>query len=602
MALFKNKDDKKEKGLLDSAKKFARQGDSTRALKELQKAIELNPDYKEAYWAIGFLYSDLNKTDDAIKIFKQVIQIDKNSPEAWNNLGLILARCERYNEAIKTFEEAILIDPQNASFHNNLGNVYFSQGKYVEAMQSFQTAIKLDPTYAESYHRLGINKNSIDNNIEVSLKNLEEAAKTGKNKAKNSYDMGTLYAKQDILDKAIRSFQEAIKMDPRFTSAYIALGFAYEKNGDLQNALDTFGLVVSLNPLSAKVHNTMGLLYDKLNLYKQAINEYRKAIELEPNYTNTHFVLGQVYENKGNVEKAVAEYEKFMRIHETGPMVAEAAMRIAQMKNISLQEVDDILDIKKQDFLETDTPPASFSTPEDPSTASEPETPHPLEAAGVKFTNPREYLKQVLAKAKAAKLSKSEATNSAPEPEKQTTPAAQTLKPPVSPKTPPSDMNMVSASTNLNLPISEPKIKATPPTPSPFSEEPPTPTPSSLAQIETHPSIPENKIKTPSPSITHPPSQETSNSTFDFEHPILASALDGFVLDDHELLNTIDKLDSDNLESQATILEAFETLGHSSANHSAQTNISPFPPTPKPITPPDPEGTPPKSNPPHKSA
>src|SRR5258708_5488879 len=113
MALFGSKDDKK-KELLESAQKLAQTGDSAKAFKELQKALDVDPDYKEAHWAIGFLHSDLGQYAEAIQSFKKVITIDKSSPEAWNNLGLTLARCERYPEAVKTFEDAISIHPKNA--------------------------------------------------------------------------------------------------------------------------------------------------------------------------------------------------------------------------------------------------------------------------------------------------------------------------------------------------------------------------------------------------------------------------------------------------------------------------------------------------------
>ena len=42
MALFGSKDDKK-KELLESGQKLAQQGDSTRALKEFQKAVDVDP-------------------------------------------------------------------------------------------------------------------------------------------------------------------------------------------------------------------------------------------------------------------------------------------------------------------------------------------------------------------------------------------------------------------------------------------------------------------------------------------------------------------------------------------------------------------------------
>src|ERR1700722_17719118 len=111
MALFGNKDDKK-KELVESAQKLAEQGETPKALKEIQKALDIVPNYMEAYTAMGFIYSDLGQNDAAHLAFKKPPTADTAAPEPWNNLGLAYARTERYNDAIKVFEDAIYRNPK----------------------------------------------------------------------------------------------------------------------------------------------------------------------------------------------------------------------------------------------------------------------------------------------------------------------------------------------------------------------------------------------------------------------------------------------------------------------------------------------------------
>ncbi len=585
MGLFGNKEDKK-KELLESAQKLADQGDTPKALKELQKALELDPNYKEAHTAMGFIYSDMGQSDDAVQVFKKVISIDNNSPEAWNNLGLMLARSEKYKEAIKTFEDAIARNPKTATFYNNLGNVYYELGQFSQAMQVFQTAVELDPSYAESYHRLGIDKNTAGN-MEVAMKRLEEAAKSGKNKAKVAYDMGTLYAKQELHDKAIKSFQDATRLDGRFEAAYMAMGFAYERKGDLQKALETFAQVITLNPQSAKIHNTVGLIYDKLRLYKQAIKEYRIAIQLEPSYANAHFILGQVYENKGIMEKAVAEYEKFVRIHETGAMVDEAKSRIAKIKNISLDELEKLLNMKKLDApasAETapkEPIPSSIDALSSPTPAPTPPNaaPLPAETGGVKLTDPKEYLKQVLAKAKAAKNPQGTApttassTQAATETSESKPMATAVLTSPVSILEPPS----------VSIPSITPHSTGVPtqtdPIPPIESVQPSSRQATDLSKTTLPPIVPIAFQAQPVPvveisaapielaatEVLHTPysAEEETNSSipvYNPDQPLPASALDGYVLDEQEVLNAIVQVDTQNVEQEAQVLEAVEAM------------------------------------------
>ncbi len=626
MGLFTSKDDKKKEHL-ESAQKFIDQGETTKAFKELQKALEIDPDCKEAHTAMAFLYSDMGQQDNAIEIFRKVISIDNNSSEAWNNLGLFLARAERYQESIKTFEDAISRHPKVATYYNNLGNVYYELGQYAQAMQVFQIAMDLDPSYADSYNRLGIDKDTTGN-MEVALRRLEEASKSGKNKAKTAFDMGTLYAKQELLDKAIKSFQEAIRLDPRFEGAFMALGFAYEKKGDLQKALETFGTVITLNPQSAKVHNTVGLILDKLRLYKQAINEYRIAIKLEPSYNNAHFILGQVYENKGITQKAIGEFEKYIRIHEKGAMVEEAKSRIARLKNISIEEVDRILDMKKDDAptLAQGTEKSEAAPKQESGAATTAEI---QEKFGVKLTDPKEYLKQMLAKAKAAKTAQMDKTNAPGDKSVTaslpagTTPNAKVSSTPTVPaklEAPSGQTAQVSRSEASDSPAprietketNEEKIADLTPTSQPAPSAPPSEEPISkenqvishsapvfadipLVQVEKdkghHKDHGEQVLDQP-PSNTMPIHFEGEDDTassipvYSPGQPIPASALDGYLLDEHEVLEAIVRVDTQNVEQEAQVLEAVEAIQvskHASEDELLEDPIpEPIPPVPLP--------------------
>jgi hypothetical protein len=406
--------------------------------------------------------------------------------------------------------------------------------------------------------------------------------------------MGTLYAKQELHDKAIKAFLEATRVDPRFEAAFMAMGFAYERKGDLQKALETFSMVITLNPQSAKVHNTVGLIYDKLRLYKQAINEYRIAIKLEPSYANAHFILGQVYENKGIIEKAVAEYEKYVRIHETGAMVDEAKSRIAKIKNMPLEEIEKLLNLKKQD-----APMTAAETAKAEAAAAATPAPAQQEVGGVKLTDPKEYLKQVLAKAKAAK--NPQAAAPAPATDAKAPTASNPAKPattpaPLSPEASAKGDAKASVPAALEKPASveaapEKPIIPTSPTIAPAAEptaETPVPTP-----VAEQPIVAEEPQGEPvaafreEPVEPHLPAEESASSSiplYNPDQPLPASALDGYVLDEQEVMDAIVQVDTQSVEQESQVLEAVEAI---SMSHPADDELledsQQAPPTPVPM-------------------
>jgi hypothetical protein len=403
----------------------------------------------------------------------------------------------------------------------------------------------------------------------------------------------------------------------------------------------------------------MGLIFDKLKLYKQAINEYRIAIKLEPSYANAHFVLGQVYENKGIIEKAVAEYEKFVRIHETGAMVEEAKTRIARIRNISLEDVEQSLAQKKQDAPGGSGHPertvSQSPTPATPTTNSPPvpatatgsqlnstpsPNPAPADPGSVKLTDPKEYLKQVLAKARAAKNPQAAAPETIPagtpgSPAAPTSSAAsatlipQVPKPVTVPKPTPSlAPDSVSEPTPPAAPqpkivmVPRPQIPVPAPAPSPMASPQPAPVPAPVSpppeetapptdpvSLTTQPEpAAEGVLPTPlepvaqvvpiamtSPEVSNAATAPATEPAFSFDN-LPVSALDGYELDEQDVLNAIAHVDTQSVEQESQVLETVEAIGLSSSDEILDDSAQDLP-APSTGTPSVDSAVPPSANP-----
>lgn len=63
--------------------------DFTGALSDLNEAIEMKPDYAEAYFSRGLLYGkEMHKYNKAIKDFNKAIKLNPNYAEAYYNRGV----------------------------------------------------------------------------------------------------------------------------------------------------------------------------------------------------------------------------------------------------------------------------------------------------------------------------------------------------------------------------------------------------------------------------------------------------------------------------------------------------------------------------------
>ena len=122
---------------------------------ELDEAVEL---YRrsidcyataEAHTFLGWAYSFLNLTDEAIEECHQAIVVDPDFGNPYNDIGAYLIEKGDYDGAIPWFQRAMEAKRYECYFypHFNLGRVYEIKGRYVEALREYKTAIDLKPDY-----------------------------------------------------------------------------------------------------------------------------------------------------------------------------------------------------------------------------------------------------------------------------------------------------------------------------------------------------------------------------------------------------------------------------------------------------------------------
>ena len=134
---------------------------STEAIEEYLKTIELNPTFTTAYINVSALYNAVGKPQEAVDILKKGLKHDATNYKLLNNLGNALQKLEFYEEAIKNYKKAISLNNDISDLHLNLGLCYKSVNNQKEAIKALTKAAELSPSsdeiqyeLAESYFQL----------------------------------------------------------------------------------------------------------------------------------------------------------------------------------------------------------------------------------------------------------------------------------------------------------------------------------------------------------------------------------------------------------------------------------------------------------------
>lgn len=91
-------------------------------------------------------YFEQGQTTVALDEVKQALNIDPNFPDAYNLRGLIYMRLNDLRLAEESFRRALYVNPGDANVLHNLAWMQCQQGRYTEATQSFTQALA-NPTY-----------------------------------------------------------------------------------------------------------------------------------------------------------------------------------------------------------------------------------------------------------------------------------------------------------------------------------------------------------------------------------------------------------------------------------------------------------------------
>lgn len=126
-------------------------GQYPKAIEAYQQAIRINPEYADAWNALGVVYYLSGQDPKAIEAYLQAIRINPERPVAWSNLGEAYHNLEQYPKAIEAYQQAIRINPEYNEARYNLGEAYKLNGQSGKVMEVYKRLKTLDPDMADKF-------------------------------------------------------------------------------------------------------------------------------------------------------------------------------------------------------------------------------------------------------------------------------------------------------------------------------------------------------------------------------------------------------------------------------------------------------------------
>lgn len=138
------------------------------AVLHLQKAIDLFPEFFDAYMQLGSTFVELNNVEKAEAAFTKALKIDATSVMASVSLGDVYRRQKKFDQAEKTILDALKREEASWVGHFAMARVYWETNEVIKAGREIGRSIQLNPDFADAhllagniFVRLGLPANAV---------------------------------------------------------------------------------------------------------------------------------------------------------------------------------------------------------------------------------------------------------------------------------------------------------------------------------------------------------------------------------------------------------------------------------------------------------
>ena len=128
---------------------YWRSGDTLRAHREFERALDLDRGHAGARYALGVLDALEGDFDSAARRLGDLLRDHPGYVDAWNALGNVNKLQRRWEEAATCYRRALELAPRLAAALSNLGICLRNSGREAEALDYLMQAAALEPTNLE---------------------------------------------------------------------------------------------------------------------------------------------------------------------------------------------------------------------------------------------------------------------------------------------------------------------------------------------------------------------------------------------------------------------------------------------------------------------
>ena len=265
----------------------------------LEKILETNIDFTEAWEMLGKVYRKTGDWKGASNVYKKLTQMEPQDADYYYRLGVSLRQEGNTDEALSNFRLAQEINPSHSRALYSMASILDAQGKFDKAVECLNQSFKGDEKLEMAYNLLAEIHISLDR-VYDAVHVYEEASIVHADSYVIHYNLGVTLMMVKRYEEAVRSFKRAQKL----TSDDPALYY---------------------NWASAAI---------SLKSYTEAAKLYKEGLKFKPDDDEILFGLARVSAISGDSEATIAFLSRAFDINPGLRLRAKASHDFASLKTL----------------------------------------------------------------------------------------------------------------------------------------------------------------------------------------------------------------------------------------------------------------------------
>jgi tetratricopeptide (TPR) repeat protein len=249
----------------------------------------------------GIELADRGWLDEAVKEFQRAIDLDPEAAHPHDNLATVYADQKKLREALAEHLIALRLDPESATVHFNLA-AFLSAHATDLALESYRTALTLDPAFPDAQLNLGLTL-ADEGDVEEALAALRIAVEQAPEDPLPRHELASLLMDEGEYRAAIGQLKEVTRLAPDLFDAWLDLGIAYAQQGFYEEAERAYAGAARLRPDDLLLNYNVGGLHALWGKPDSSLVALRRALSIDPVKVRSWLEADEMYRRlEGNPE------------------------------------------------------------------------------------------------------------------------------------------------------------------------------------------------------------------------------------------------------------------------------------------------------------